>query len=122
MHRSFYSYNQARKLAYTPFPFPHAQMTAFFTIGIIFIFPLLFVSFVNQLAFAMALNFVTVLCFLGIHEVARELENPMHNVPNDLPMTTFQAQFNEALVTIYGTLSVMRLILSGCALEVNSSP
>jgi len=45
------------------------------------------------------MNFLTVLCFLGIAEVARELENPFLNVPNDLPLTTFQAEFNEALVT-----------------------
>jgi len=38
---------------------------------------------------------------LGLHEVARELENPFSNAPNDLPLTTFQAQFNEALVTVY---------------------
>ncbi|CAB9506660.1 Bestrophin, RFP-TM, chloride channel [Seminavis robusta] len=94
-------YNQARKLSYNPFPFPHAQMTVFFTIAVLFIFPLLYYCFVNDLAFACLLNFVTVLCFLGIHEVARELENPFHNVPNDIPLTTFQAQFNESLITIY---------------------
>lgn len=94
-------YNQARKLAYNPFPFPHAQMTTFFTLAVLFIFPLLYYSFVNNLAFACTMNFVTVLCFLGIHSVARELEDPFKNVPNDLPLTTFQAQFNEALVTIY---------------------
>lgn len=94
-------YNQARKLAYNPFPFPHAQMTSFFTIVVLFIFPLLYYSFVNNIYFACAMNFITVLCFLGIHDVARELENPYHNVPNDIPLTTFQAEFNEALVTIY---------------------
>jgi hypothetical protein len=47
------------------------------------------------------MNFCTVLCFLGIHQVARELENPFQNVPNDLPLRLFQAQFNEALVSVY---------------------
>ena len=37
----------------------------------------------------------------GIHEVARELENPFRNVPNEIPVVTLQAQFNEALVTMY---------------------
>jgi predicted membrane chloride channel (bestrophin family) len=76
-------------------------MTAFFTTAILFIFPVLSYNYVNDLSFACIMNFVTVLCFLGIHEVARELEAPMHNIPNDLPLTTFQAQFNEALITIY---------------------
>jgi predicted membrane chloride channel (bestrophin family) len=92
-------YNLARKVAYIPFPFPHGQITAFFSITVIFIFPLLFTSFVTKLWFAGVLNFLTVLCFLGMYEVARELENPFSNVPNDIPLTTLQAQFNEALVT-----------------------
>ena len=41
------------------------------------------------------------MCFLGMHEVARELEHPFQNVPNDLPVTTWQAQFNEALIAMY---------------------
>eukprot|EP00591_Stephanopyxis_turris_P017073 CAMPEP_0195535956 /NCGR_PEP_ID=MMETSP0794_2-20130614/45221_1 /TAXON_ID=515487 /ORGANISM="Stephanopyxis turris, Strain CCMP 815" /LENGTH=74 /DNA_ID=CAMNT_0040669235 /DNA_START=109 /DNA_END=333 /DNA_ORIENTATION=- len=41
------------------------------------------------------------MCFVGIHEVSRELENPFQNAPNDLPLTTFQAQFNEALISMY---------------------
>ncbi|KAL7562992.1 hypothetical protein ACA910_018629 [Epithemia clementina (nom. ined.)] len=94
-------YNQARKIAYIPFPFPHGQMTAVFSFVILFIFPVLFQSYVNRLWFACFLNTLTVLCFLGLHEVARELENPFQNVPNDLPLTTFQAQINEALVTMY---------------------
>jgi hypothetical protein len=36
-----------------------------------------------------------------MHEVARELSNPYNTVPNDLPLNNFQAQFNEALVTMY---------------------
>lgn len=76
-------------------------MTAFFTIAVIFVFPILYHSYVNNLAFTCILNFVTVMCFLGIHEVARELENPFVNTPNDIPLATFQAQFNEALVSIY---------------------
>jgi hypothetical protein len=47
------------------------------------------------------MNFTTVLCFKGMHEVARELSNPYNTVPNDLPLNNFQAQFNEALVTMY---------------------
>jgi predicted membrane chloride channel (bestrophin family) len=94
-------YNHARKVAYVPFPFPHAQITAVFSVAIMFIFPLLYFEYINSLVFSCVLNFATVLCFLGVHEVARELENPFVNVPNDIPLTTFQAQFNEALVTFY---------------------
>jgi hypothetical protein len=91
-------YNQSRKIAYVPFPFPHAQMTAFFSLTILFIFPLLYHSFVNNMGFACIMNFTTVLCFIGTHEVARELENPYFTAPNDLPLNNFQVQFNEALI------------------------
>lgn len=33
--------------------------------------------------------------------MARELESPFFNVPNDLPLNNFQAQFNEALLTMF---------------------
>jgi hypothetical protein len=91
-------YNQSRKIAYVPFPFPHAQMTAFFSLTILFTFPILYHSFVNNLCFACIMNFTTVLCFIGTHEVARELENPYFTAPNDLPLNNFQAQYNEALI------------------------
>ena len=78
---SLLGYNQSCKISYILFPFPHVQLTIFL-IGIcILVFPLLYFSSVN--------------------EVARELENPFQNVPNDLPLTTFQAQFNEALIAMY---------------------
>jgi hypothetical protein len=47
------------------------------------------------------LTFFTVTALAGIHEVARELENPFRNIPNELPLVTLQAQYNEALLTIY---------------------
>lgn len=39
--------------------------------------------------------------FTGLHEVARELENPFQNVPNDVPLNNFQAQFNESLLQMF---------------------
>lgn len=94
-------YNQSRKVSQIPFPFAHTQLTTIFIGVCVFVFPLLYYSYVNNLAFACILNFVTVMCFVGVHEVARELEQPYRNVPNDLPLTTFQAQFNEALIAMY---------------------
>jgi predicted membrane chloride channel (bestrophin family) len=82
-----------------PFVFPHAQITSFFSLVVIFVFPLLYGNFVQILWLACSLNFVSVLCFLGTQEVARELEDPFQNVPNDIPLTTYQAQMNEALIT-----------------------
>ena len=91
------AYHQCRKVAYIPFPFPHAQMTSLFVVLLLGVFPILYVGYVNQLALACVLNFTTVLCFTGIHEVARELSNPYHTIPNDLPLNRFHVEFNESL-------------------------
>ncbi len=38
---------------------------------------------------------------IGLWLVANELEDPFRNVPNDIPLNNFQAQFNEALVCMF---------------------
>lgn len=94
-------YNECRKIAFVPFPFAHEQLTAIFMLVMLWIFPILFYSFVNSAFMACLLNYSTVLCFVGLHEVAREMESPFMRVPNNLPLNTFQAQFNEALITTW---------------------
>jgi len=96
-------YNNCRRTAFTDFPFPHAQLTSFFQIVSIFIFPLLYYTYVDVTAIGVALNFFTIACFIGIGEVALELEQPFIRYPNDLPLNNYQAQFNEALISsLYG--------------------
>jgi len=63
--------------------------------------PVLMYSFVNSWWLAYLLDFFTVLCFVSLHMVARELENPFTSVPNDLPLPTIQAEFNESLVSMF---------------------
>ena len=58
-------------------------------------------SYLTNEPFGFILNFLTVMCFTGLHEVARELESPFDNVPNDVPLNNFQAQYNEALMTMF---------------------
>ncbi|GKY97578.1 hypothetical protein MPSEU_000716300 [Mayamaea pseudoterrestris] len=94
-------YNQCRLIAYVPFPHPHAQIATCFSIVILFVLPLLFSGFVSSLGLGALMNTLTVGCFLGLHETARELERPFQSPPNDLPLTTFQAQLCEALISVY---------------------
>lgn len=91
------AYHQCNKIAFVPFPFPHEQMTSLFTFIVVVCYPVLSVAFVNDLPLACLLNFATILCFQGIYEVARELTNPYHTVPNDLPLNRFHVEFNESL-------------------------
>lgn len=118
-------YNQARKVAYIPFPvsflkgmkanyattcmelttttsqFPHAQITSLFVLIVIGLMPVLMVAYVTNAPFGFVLNLVCVMSFTGLHEVARELENPFQNVPNDVPLNNFQAQYNESLMQMF---------------------
>lgn len=94
-------YNHARKTMFIPFPFPHAQLSAFFLVTIMFAVPVLMDEIAADLGIGCALTFLTVTCLAGLHEVARELENPFKNIPNEIPLVTLQAMFNEALITLY---------------------
>uniref|UniRef100_A0A7S4K9I6 Uncharacterized protein n=1 Tax=Odontella aurita TaxID=265563 RepID=A0A7S4K9I6_9STRA len=94
-------YNQARKVAYIPFPFPHNQVTAFFTLFTIVYLPVLFLTYIRTLWTAIVMNLFASWCFCALYEVARELERPFQNVPNDIPLNNLQHQFNEALQTTY---------------------
>lgn len=94
-------YNHARKIMFIPFPFGHAQLSIFFVYCMIFIIPLLMHEWTNDGLLGGCLTFFTVLCLAGINEVARDLENPFRNFPNELPLVNFQAQFNESLMTMY---------------------
>mmetsp|Transcript_17813 Transcript_17813/g.20302 ORF Transcript_17813/g.20302 Transcript_17813/m.20302 type:complete len:560 (+) Transcript_17813:218-1897(+) len=94
-------YNHSRKTMYIPFPFPHAQISAFFVFTMIFSVPLLMDEYSNNIYLGAVLTFLTVTCLAGLHEVARELENPFRNVPNEIPLCTLQAMFNESLITLF---------------------
>jgi len=94
-------YNHARKIMYIPFPFPHAQMSVFYIIFMVIVIPLMMDEITTTSWLAAILTFLSTTCLCGLHEVARELENPFRNIPNDLPINTFQAFFNEALFTMY---------------------
>ena len=94
-------YNHARKIMFIPFPFPHAQLSVFFVLIMIVAVPFLMDEYTVVLWGGSLLTFFTVTCLAGLHEVARELENPFRNVPNEIPLCTLQAMFNESLVTMF---------------------
>jgi predicted membrane chloride channel (bestrophin family) len=94
-------YNHARKIMFIPFPFPHAQLSAVYVLVMIPMIPYMMDQYCSTTWIGCTLTFLSVACLSGIHEVARELENPFRNVPNELPVCTLMAEFNEALVTMY---------------------
>lgn len=96
------AYNHALKITYIPFPFVHAQLSAFFVLMMVIIaIPFLMNQFADEFWLGVTLTFLTVTCLAGLHEVARELETPFRGVPNDIPLCTMLAYYNEALITTY---------------------
>mmetsp|Transcript_27198 Transcript_27198/g.75024 ORF Transcript_27198/g.75024 Transcript_27198/m.75024 type:complete len:609 (-) Transcript_27198:81-1907(-) len=94
-------YNHARKIMFIPFPFPHAQLSSCYILVAIPAVAFLMDQYTVDNWVGAVLTFFTITALSGIHEVARELENPFRNVPNEIPLVTLQAQFNEALLTMY---------------------
>ena len=94
-------YNHSRKIMFIPFPFGHAQLSVIFVLSMVIVIPFLMHQYTEEPLVGAILTFMTVLCLQGINEVARDLENPFRNFPNELPLVNFQAQFNEGLMTMY---------------------
>jgi len=61
----WYSYNQARKIAYIPFPFAHAQITCLFVLVIEAVIPVLMLTYLEDVLLGFVLNLLTVMCFAG---------------------------------------------------------
>ena len=94
-------YNEARKITWIPFPFVHAQLSAFFIFVVAVCIPFLMNQYANQSWLGGTLTFLVVTCLAGLHEVTRELENPFRNAPNDIPLCTMMAMYNESLITMF---------------------
>jgi hypothetical protein len=94
-------YNEARKITSIPFPFVHAQLSALFIFVVAVCIPFLMNQYANQAWLGGTLTFLVVTCLAGLHEVARELENPFRNAPNDIPLCTMMAMYNESLITMF---------------------
>ena len=84
-----------------PFPFPHSQLSAIYVLVAVPAIAFLMDQYTEDLWAGCILTFLTVTALSGIHEVARELENPFRNVPNEIPLSTLMAEANEALITMY---------------------
>ena len=100
-HTSLSTFVSVFLIRFIPFPFPHAQLAVLFVVISIPAVAFLMDQYADSVVLGSILTFFSVACLSGIHEVARELENPFRNIPNELPLVTFQAQFNEALVVMY---------------------
>ena len=88
-------FNQADKLAKTPFPMPYAQMLTVLLLVFNVTLPVMIAGNVNALWLAIVMNVVSVVAYQGLNETARELEDPFKPThANDLGLPQLQAMFN----------------------------
>eukprot|EP00210_Caulerpa_lentillifera_P008030 g7667.t1 len=96
-------YDQCRKTAETQFPFPWAQLVVFCLFAFAATAPFVITAFVPEPALAVALDVILVVTSYALNEVARDLEDPFLYDPNDLPLATYQYDFNEKLNIVLNT-------------------
>ena len=104
LHQEFghamHGFDQARRISYVPFPFTYAQLTEFLVLTLLISVPLLMVGFVDALALGVTFTFFSCMGFTSIYESSKELEDPFISQPNDLPMLTWQGEFNELMLLL----------------------
>lgn len=103
-------FNQGMKIAAIPFPFPFAQMLSLLLCSFIMICPLMVVVFTRSsqvypwAVSACILDFFAILGYIGLNEIAIELENPFGDDVNDLPLLDAHRDMIISLHEIYLTV------------------
>eukprot|EP00294_Goniomonas_avonlea_P011074 CAMPEP_0114546480 /NCGR_PEP_ID=MMETSP0114-20121206/3957_1 /TAXON_ID=31324 /ORGANISM="Goniomonas sp, Strain m" /LENGTH=376 /DNA_ID=CAMNT_0001730979 /DNA_START=45 /DNA_END=1175 /DNA_ORIENTATION=- len=94
MSDGFNAFENAAKIQDTLFPFPYAQLLN----GLLLVFalstPIAVSAFTDSIIIAVALSSLATMGVIALEEVAKEIENPYGDDPNDLPLSTYQLKFN----------------------------
>lgn len=96
--KAFVEYNQVLEVMTIPFPFPYAQTAYALLILMGVSTPFAMCSWTAHPAAAFTLTFIGVMCLTSLELIARQLENPFGDDPNDLPIDDFQEAINETLM------------------------
>eukprot|EP00201_Polytomella_parva_P009359 CAMPEP_0175070550 /NCGR_PEP_ID=MMETSP0052_2-20121109/18774_1 /TAXON_ID=51329 ORGANISM="Polytomella parva, Strain SAG 63-3" /NCGR_SAMPLE_ID=MMETSP0052_2 /ASSEMBLY_ACC=CAM_ASM_000194 /LENGTH=343 /DNA_ID=CAMNT_0016337671 /DNA_START=382 /DNA_END=1410 /DNA_ORIENTATION=- len=92
-------FGQANKLANTQFPFPWAQVVMSFLIMMVCTLPFVVVTFLSEAWMGIMMSFITVMTYWSLNEVASEMEDPFGYDPNDLPLSRFQFDLNQNILS-----------------------
>jgi predicted membrane chloride channel (bestrophin family) len=92
-----------RKLNETPFPFPWAQAATLTVFLFTITAPFAVAAQVTDAALAAILTFLAVSLFQIINEIARDIEDPFHYDPNQMPVGQMCYKLNERLLAISKT-------------------
>jgi len=91
------AFNQAMKVADIPFPMPFAQLLELLLVVITFCIPVYCAVFTEGAFFTPVLSCFITIGFWSLTEIARELENPFADSPNQLPVVDMHERFVELL-------------------------
>eukprot|EP00928_Gymnodinium_smaydae_P015148 TRINITY_DN15552_c0_g1_i2.p1 TRINITY_DN15552_c0_g1~~TRINITY_DN15552_c0_g1_i2.p1 ORF type:complete len:545 (+),score=126.69 TRINITY_DN15552_c0_g1_i2:46-1680(+) len=100
LSRGFVNVLNCKKICDTMFPFPYTQMITvllgFLMVGV----PLMVSSCVHSKIFSPIVCFIPLFGMHALNFVARELEMPFGDDPNDLPLQHFQEEMNNSLMML----------------------
>lgn len=93
--------HQAAKILIIQFPFPFAQMLALLTMLFTVTTPFLVALFTGSIGFGFLICWILAVGYYGCNEIAKEVEEPFGEDPNDLPLDYLQQDFVDSLRQVY---------------------
>lgn len=93
-------YNQAFKVAMTPFPFPFAQMVSILLLLLDVTLPFGVDNFTQNIVLTPLLSFFLPLCYHGLNNTSVELEEPFGTDLNDVDIESRNSHFHGMLIDV----------------------
>lgn len=100
LSRGIVNLNNARKITDVPFPHPYTTMIDVMLVIQWLVTPLVAALVTKSWLLAGTLSMLTVFSFWSTVHIAKEIENPFGDDPNDLPLVEYQKSFNTSLLTL----------------------
>ena len=87
----------------TPFPFPWGQAVTITLLIFVLTAPFLIAAFTTSILLSSSMTFLVTHTYIMLNEVARDIEDPFHYDPNELPLPQIQYRLNERLLAVSRT-------------------
>lgn len=91
------AFHQALMVVIVPFPFPFAQMLSYLLLGFMIMSPFLVLQLTRSVIFSPILTFIGVFGYFGTDSIAKEIENPLGEDANDLPVLRLHTDYNNRI-------------------------
>ncbi|CAE8599865.1 unnamed protein product [Polarella glacialis] len=98
--RGFVNILNTKKITDTKFPYPFAQIIAFFLLIHCILTPVMLAAVIKSPWIAPVFTFLVILGFFAMNFISIELENPFGRDANDLPLWEFQQEMNSCLLML----------------------